>query len=83
VAFGETVRDHDEAEALVRSCRVLLVVGTSGEVFPAAGLPDKARAAGATVLEVATGPTLIEADLHLEGPAGVVVPSLASMAGAS
>jgi NAD-dependent deacetylase len=83
VAFGEPVQRLEEAVALSRASRVLLVVGTSGEVFPAARLPNEARAAGATVLEVATGPTLIEADLRLEGPAGVVVPSLASMAAAS
>jgi NAD-dependent deacetylase len=77
VAFGEAVQRGDEAEALARSCRVLLVVGTSGEVFPAAFLPEQARAAGATVVEVATGPTFIEADLRLDGQAGEVLPALA------
>ena len=31
---------------------MLLVVGTSGIVYPAAGLPALARAAGATVVEI-------------------------------
>jgi NAD-dependent deacetylase len=77
VAFGELVQDLDQAERLVTSCRVLLVVGTSGEVFPAAQLPAQARAAGATVVEVAKGKTFIEADVRLEGRAGQVLSLLA------
>ena len=77
VAFGEAVHRLDEAEGLVRRCRVLLVVGTSGEVFPAARLPEEARAAAATVVEVATGPSFIEPDLRLEGRAGDILPELA------
>lgn len=76
VAFGEAVHRMDEAEALIRGCRTLFVVGTSGEVFPAARLPEDARAAGASVIEVATGPSFIEADLRLEGPAGQILPAL-------
>jgi NAD-dependent protein deacetylase/lipoamidase len=77
VAFGEAIQDHDEAEVLVAGCRVLLVVGTAGEVFPAAELPDRARSAGATVLEVGTGTTAIGSDLRLEGQAGSVLSALA------
>lgn len=70
VAFGEPVHDIAEAELLAAGARVLLVVGTSGEVFPAAAIPDVARAAGARIVEVAVGETDIRADLHLEGQAG-------------
>jgi NAD-dependent deacetylase len=77
VAFGEAVHHMEEAESLARAARVLLVVGTSGEVFPAAGLPGVARSAGATILEVAPGPTFIDADVRLEGQAGEVLPRLA------
>jgi NAD-dependent deacetylase len=76
VAFGEVVQHLEEAERLVRASRVLLVVGTSGEVFPAARLPDDARAAGASVIEVAAGPSFIHSDLRLEGQAGEVLPAL-------
>jgi NAD-dependent deacetylase len=76
VAFGEAVQHMEEAERLIRDARVLLVVGTSGEVFPAARLPEDARAAGATVIEVAAGPSFIQADLRLEGQAGEVLPAL-------
>jgi NAD-dependent deacetylase len=77
VAFGQALQHFDEAENLARGCRVLLVVGTSGEVFPAATLPETASRAGAVVVEVAPGPTDIEADLRLEGQAGAVLPRLA------
>jgi NAD-dependent deacetylase len=76
VAFGEAVQGYEQAEELVRGCRVVLVVGTSGEVFPAAHLPEEARTAGATVIEVAAGPTFLQADLRLEGRANAVLPPL-------
>jgi NAD-dependent deacetylase len=76
VAFGEALQGFDRAERLATGCRAMLVVGTSGEVFPAAHLPETASRAGATVVEVAVGRTYIEADLRLEGPAGEVLPAL-------
>lgn len=76
VAFGEGLQGFDRAERLATGCRTMLVVGTSGEVFPAAHLPETASHAGATVIEVATAPTFIRADLRLEGPAGEVLPPL-------
>jgi NAD-dependent deacetylase len=80
VAFGEAVHGYADAEALVRGCRVLLVVGTSGEVFPAAQLPEEARSAGSSVVEIASGPTLIDADVRLDGRAAEVLPRLAEAA---
>lgn len=76
VAFGERLQEFEDAEALVESCRVLLVVGTSGEVWPAAALPERAREGGASVVEISPGPTLIAPDLRLEGSAGDVLPAL-------
>ena len=78
VAFGEGVHDYEVAERRARDARVLLVVGTSGEVFPAAHIPASARAAGAVVVEVAGGESFIDADLRLEGRAGTVLPALAA-----
>lgn len=77
VAFGEAVEAFEEAEELARGCRALLVVGTSGEVYPAAALPEKARSAGATVIDVSAGPTDVRSDLRLQGNAGAVLPALA------
>lgn len=54
VWFGELLPldEWDRAVALVESADLVLVVGTSGLVHPAAGLPVVARGAGATVVEV-------------------------------
>jgi NAD-dependent deacetylase len=78
VAFGQALQHFDEAEALARGCRVLLVVGTSGEVLPAATLPQTASRAGAVVIQVAPGPTDFETDQRIEGLAGEVLPQLAA-----
>jgi NAD-dependent deacetylase len=68
----------DAADAAARECEVLLVVGTAAEVYPAAALPDAARACGATVVEVNPQPTALtaQADHVLRGAAGVVLPVL-------
>jgi NAD-dependent deacetylase len=80
VAFGEDLHDFPRAERLAASCRAMLVVGTSGEVFPAAHLPEAAARGGATVIEVAPGPTDVRADLRLVGKAGPVLEELANAA---
>ncbi len=66
------------AEDAVRRCRVLLVVGTSTEVYPAAGLPELARRSGALVVEVNPNPTTLSATANyvLRGAAGSVLPAL-------
>jgi NAD-dependent deacetylase len=76
VAFGEPVKDFPEAERAASACRTFLVVGTSGEVYPAAGLPRLAKELGALVIEVAPARTFIDADIRLEGPAGRILPEL-------
>ncbi len=80
VWFGEMLPAEATARAwaLVRRCQVLLVVGTSGMVWPAAELPYVAARAGATVIEVNPQPSEITAvaDIFLAGPAGTVLPAL-------
>lgn len=55
VLFGEklTRRRWSPAIELARKSSVLIVVGTSGTVFPAADLPEEARAHGARTILVA------------------------------
>jgi NAD-dependent deacetylase len=48
VFFGENVRDFERAQALVAASDLLLVIGTSLTVYPAASLPDSAP--GETVI---------------------------------
>ncbi len=40
VLFGEAVRDLDAIYQFLNDCDLLLVLGTSAQVYPAAGLPD-------------------------------------------
>ena len=77
VAFGERLQEFEEAERLAEECRVMLVVGTSGEVWPAAAIPERAASAGARVVEIGPGPTFIRADVRVPGQAGTVLPMLA------
>jgi len=80
VWFGETLDAKALAQAAeaVRTCDVLLIVGTSGLVYPVAALPEAARHAGATLVEinVARTPLTVIMDHVLRGPAGVVLPAL-------
>jgi NAD-dependent deacetylase len=80
VWFGEALDAKVFARAtdVVRSCDVLLIVGTSGVVYPVAALPEAARQAGATLVEINLTPTPLTAmaDYVLQGPAGVVLPAL-------
>jgi NAD-dependent deacetylase len=66
------------AEDAARSCDILLVVGTSAEVYPAASLPAGAHDAGAIVVEINPQPTPLSAgaDYALRGPAGSLLPAL-------
>lgn len=66
------------AEDAARRCDLLLVVGTSAEVYPAAALPRQAQAAGACVVEINAQDTPLTAyaDFSLRGRAGDVLPAL-------
>jgi NAD-dependent deacetylase len=71
-----------QAEAAARRCDVMLVVGTSSEVYPAAALPAVAKRAGATIVEVNTNATALSAlaDHVLRGPTALVLPALLAAA---
>jgi len=56
VHFGESVQMFPESEQEARSCDVMLALGTSGVVTPAAFLPGYAKRSGAKIIEInATG----------------------------
>lgn len=80
VWFGESLdfRDLTAAEEAVSGCDVLLVVGTSGAVWPAAGLAARARHAGAHVVIVNTEATEIDDEAHivLNGTAARLLPRI-------
>lgn len=69
---------YERAEAACRECGVLLVVGSSLEVHPVAGLPALAVEHGARLIIVNREATSCDAlaDLVLRGEAGTVLPEI-------
>lgn len=78
VGFGEPVHDMLRAAQESRSCDVMLILGTSGVVWPAASLPREAKSAGARIIEVNASeccfPDLLE--VGIIGRAGEVMPRI-------
>ncbi len=83
VWFGELLPERELQQALEEShnCDVMLVVGTSAQVYPAAGFPSAARAAGAAVIEVNPDPALGGIARYVFAqPAGQALPPLVDAA---
>jgi NAD-dependent deacetylase len=79
VWFGEPIDPPVlEASLAALDCDVCLVVGTSGVVYPAAGLADEARRRGAFIVEINPEPTEATErfDLSIQGPAEEVLDRL-------
>jgi len=80
VWFGESLPPGvwERAEDAVDDCDLLLVVGTSAVVYPAAGLVPSAKSHGARVIEVNLEETPVSGtvDLSLLGKAGEILPEL-------
>jgi NAD-dependent deacetylase len=80
VFFGELLPEAalERAHALARSAALMLVVGSSLEVFPVAGLPHETLEAGGEVAIVNQGPTPLDrrAAVRIERSAGEVLPAL-------
>jgi NAD-dependent deacetylase len=80
VWFGEGIDPAvmSGAAAAARDCALFLVVGTSGAVYPAAGLAAVARDSGARVLEFNLVPSALSdrVDLFVPGDAAETLPFL-------
>ncbi|MCG3777488.1 MAG: NAD-dependent protein deacylase [Nitrospira sp.] len=80
VWFGESLHEDDlrRCNEALRSCDVLLMIGTSGVVYPAAGFAAIAKQAGALIIEINLENTQQSslADLSLQGRAKDLVPLL-------
>jgi NAD-dependent deacetylase len=76
VWFGEMPFHLDEVYAALAGCDLFISIGTSGNVYPAAGFVAEARAAGAPTVELNLEPS--EGRSHFaeaqHGPAGMIVP---------
>jgi NAD-dependent deacetylase len=81
VFFGELLPEDaiDRAFALAREARLMLVVGSSLEVYPVAGLPLETLGAGGSVAIVNRGPTPLDtrASVRVDGAAGETLAALA------
>jgi NAD-dependent deacetylase len=78
VLFGELLPAHVFQKAVRKAadCELFFAVGTSALVYPAASLPEIARAGGAYVVEINPEPTTLSevCDEVIGGKAGAVVP---------
>jgi NAD-dependent deacetylase len=80
VWFGESLDSEELGRSFdaVNSCEVMLIIGTSGIVYPAASFAPGAKAAGAFVAEINFDPTPNSelVDLSIQGKAKDLVPLL-------
>jgi NAD-dependent deacetylase len=77
VWFGETPYELDRIGALVSEADLFVSIGTSGTVYPAAGLVRLAHSTGARTLELNLEPSkgVSEFDEAIHGRASEVVPA--------
>ena len=85
VMFGEMLPAPaiERAQQLAAEARLLLVVGSSLEVYPVAGLPEETLTAGGSLAIVNRGSTPWDAhaDVVIDGGAGQTLSALAAMVG--
>ncbi len=77
VWFGEMPYFMDEIEGHLASCDLFVAIGTSGQVYPAAGFVQIAGMAGADTLEINLDPSDVSSDFTrtIRGKATEAVPA--------
>ncbi len=90
VLFGEAVRRLDEIHLLLQHCDLLLVIGTSAQVYPAAGLPDMVKRNNGLIYEFNTDETNLtrgqscnnlQSDFFFQGRAAATLPLFSGRVG--
>jgi NAD-dependent deacetylase len=83
VWFGESLPEEiwSNAQRIAEQAQILLVIGTSAVVYPAASLAALAKRSGAVVVEIniAETPVSALADYSLRGPAAEILPELLTL----
>ncbi|MFH1458559.1 MAG: Sir2 family NAD-dependent protein deacetylase [Candidatus Omnitrophota bacterium] len=83
VLFGEMLPREALSNALrsLDNCRLLLLIGTSLEVYPAASLPLYAKERGAILVEINSSPGALSpiCDYRIQGSACQVLPEILSV----
>ncbi|SHG90528.1 NAD-dependent deacylase [Marivita hallyeonensis] len=77
VWFGEFPYHMERIADALQSCDLFAAIGTSGQVYPAAGFVEEARMAGAATIELnlRDSDTSFAFDEHIIGPASKTVPA--------
>ena len=78
VFFGEPIPWDAQTRAFeeAQTCELVLVIGTSAVVYPAAGIPIVAKRSGAKIAEINVEPTTLTgsvSDYLLQGPASKIL----------
>jgi NAD-dependent deacetylase len=70
----------DEIYDAIEACDLFVAIGTSGNVYPAAGFVRQAAISGSHTMEINLEPSAVESAFaeHRYGMAGEVVPTLAA-----
>jgi NAD-dependent deacetylase len=81
VFFGEQIPISaiEAAHEAVENCKIIMIIGTSGVVYPAAEVPFQAASRGAAVVEINVNPTPFTSAVtqyFLEGSASQVLPRI-------
>jgi NAD-dependent deacetylase len=81
IFFGEQIPPAVIARAheAVEKCRIMMIIGTSGVVYPAAEVPFLSSSRGAAVIEINLSPTPFTTSItqyFLEGAASAVLPEI-------
>jgi NAD-dependent deacetylase len=82
VLFGENVRNLSAINDLLHRCDLIMVIGTSAQVYPAASLPQQVKLAGGmiyefnvdeTVLTRGQGGSALTSDYFFQGSASAML----------
>jgi NAD-dependent deacetylase len=81
ILFGEAIPEEalNASFHIASTCQVLLVIGTSAQVVPASTIPNVAKRAGASIIEINVEPSLLTPSIthiFLQGSAGDIVSTL-------
>jgi len=78
VMFGEAVQDLPKAFGIAQSTDVMLVLGTSGNVYPAAYFPVEAKKSGARVIVInpTENPFSAVSDVYIPLKTGAALPAI-------
>ena len=75
VLFGEATYNREKISEAVRMADLFVVIGSSGQVYPAGDLANRARQCGAKTLALNLEPAEKEFDDEIRGLASEVVPN--------